>query len=63
MESKEIIETLRTLKKEGVKYKIIANDCNISPSSLYEYMRLGRIPLIERRRIEDYLIQNDLCEV
>lgn len=58
MESKLVIDALRGLKRDGVKYNIIARECNISPSCLYEYMRIGRIPLIERKRIIDYIKAN-----
>lgn len=58
MESKEIITMLRTLRNEGVKYKLIAENCDIAPSSLYEYMRVGKIPLLERKRIEKFIKDN-----
>ena len=50
MKNEQFITMILQLKEEGVSYRKIAENSNISPSLFYYYLRTGKFPY--ERRIE-----------
>ena len=62
MKNQEFIKVLRQLKKEGVSFKVIAEDCNIPVSKVYYYINYKGFPYAIRKRME-YILLNKYKEI
>ena len=58
MTNEQIIDSLKTLKNNGISYKYIATQCSINISSMYTYINKGAFPYLMRRTIEEYINNN-----
>lgn len=56
MKNEQFINVLRQLKKEGVSFKTIANDCNLPASKVYYYMNYNCFPYSIRKQMEFILL-------
>lgn len=56
MKNEEFIKLLKQIKKEGVTYKVMANDCNIPSSRFYYYFNNNCFPYELRKQMEFILI-------
>ena len=58
MNDKELMLCLRRLKDEGIKYKYIADQCNIPVQQFYRFTHKRSFPYFEKEQLETYLISN-----
>ena len=52
MKNEQFIDVLRQLKKEGVSYKEIAQDCSIPVKKIYYYLNYNCFPYALRKQME-----------
>ena len=53
MTNEQLIDSLKTLKNNGISYKYIANIANIPYDTFYFYRRCKNFPLDARMAIEE----------
>ena len=58
MSNEEIMNILNWLKSEGVSFKYLAKQSDISYDTFYYYRRCKQFPLLERKKVEKAIIEN-----
>lgn len=56
MKNEVFIKMLRQLKKEGVSFKTIADDCNMPVKKFYYYLNYNCFPYKLRKQMEFVLL-------
>lgn len=56
MKNEQFVNLLRQLKKEGVSFKEIADDCNMPVKKLYYYINYNRFPYSVKKQMEIILL-------
>ena len=62
MKNEQFIELLKELKREGVSYKEIADDCNIPVRKIYYCMSYNGFPYALRKQME-YILMDKYREI
>lgn len=55
MDNKQLLESLEHIKREGISYSYIANNCDIPNSTLYYYIKKQFFPFYMRKKIEAFI--------
>ncbi len=58
MKNKQFIEIVKKLKDEGISYRSLAINSNISASSFYYYLKNNKFPYNARKQMEEYILSN-----
>lgn len=57
MKNEQLIDSLVTLKNNGISYKYIAENSDIPTSSFYYYLRNNNFPYYTRKQVEEFILK------
>ncbi len=57
MKNEQLIDSLVTLKNNGISYKYIAENSDIPTSSFYYYLRNNSFPYFARKQVTEFILK------